>query len=288
MEAKLPKFISKEEAQKIFDEWLEKLEIKDRKKEIEDLVMYELTDGTRTSTDLKGWEAYFDGGLFILRLVHLLNLLGAKRFYVLTTGQKHRVRDNYKEIIDALVQEVGVYKKFAEENNIRLRFVGDLENMKYPHADIFRKALESLEKETSKNKFELFVLIDYSSEWATHNSEFEKLPNANVIVKHTKGQVNEGLWLPGKLEGNSFLYAQNGSMSSTWSDKELIFLIAASFRSMLLHRGQQYGKSYKQGETDWIRKKREDELSMVYKKFATKPKKRIVMFGQIGPEIYEF
>jgi len=288
MEAKLPKFISKEEAHKIFDDWLEKLEIKDRKKEIEELVIYELTDGTRTSTDLKGWKAYFDGGLFILRLVHLLNILGAKKFYVLTTGQKHRVRDNYNEIIDALVQEVGVYKKFAKENNIKLRFIGDLENMNYPHADVFKKALKGLEKETRDNKFELFVLIDYSSEWATHDKEFQKLPNANVIVKHTKGQVNEGLWLPTKLQGNSFVYAQNGSMSSIWSDKDLIFLIASTFRSMLLHKGQQYGKSYKEGETEYIRRKREDELSMVYKKFSAKPKKRIVMFGQIGPEIYEF
>ncbi|MFH1445715.1 MAG: hypothetical protein ABIF08_04545 [Nanoarchaeota archaeon] len=289
MELPVQNLINKEEAEKIFEECCKQIGIDANRGDIKDLVIYELTDGTRTSTELSGWEAYFDGGLFVLRLIHILNHLGCKNFYVLTTGKSHRIRENYKEIITALTKEVDVYRKYAKENGVRLRFVGDLENIEFEGAKEFLDSLNILENETSENKgLTVHILIDYSSDWATNNKEFPGLPNANIIIKHTKGQINDGLWLPGKLKNNSFVYAQNASMSKTWSDKDITYLVAISLRSMILHQGLQYGKSYCGDEVEHIKKHREEELSMIHKKLEPEIKKRVVIFSHIGPEIYEF
>ncbi|MBL7160637.1 MAG: hypothetical protein ISS93_02160 [Candidatus Aenigmarchaeota archaeon] len=257
--------------------------------QMKDLVIYELTDGTRTCSSLNGSDAYVDGGAFILRMAHLLNAVGARNFYVLTTGRNHKIRDNYMEIMDALLKEVDIYTEFASQQNICLRFVGDLEGISHPKAGEFREQLKALEKQTSTNTgMTLFVLIDYDTEWALSSEEFKGLPGANVIVKHTKGQVNEGLWLPGKLHGNSFVYAQNASSGRNWSDRDLLHLIAASLRSMILHKGLQYGKSYQEGEAEEIQNKREKDLSLVHRQLENPFTKRVVMFSHLGPEIYEF
>jgi hypothetical protein len=284
-----PVFPSESEVKKVFEDFCSELGIQNPYKEIENLVIYELTDGTRTSTDLNGWEAYFDGGIFIMRLVYLLNKLGCRNGYVLTTGDSHKSRDNYQDIIHALTKEVGIYEKFIRDNDIRLRFIGKLRDIKYPGAETFVSKIKDLEKESLKNKgFTLHVLIDYSTEWANQDPEFKELPNANVIVKHTKGQVNEGLWLPGKLNGNSFVYVQNASVNRNWSDRELICLIAVSLRSMIIHKGLQFSKKYNGNEAKAIKKIREEKLPLVHRQFSNDFKKRIVMFSNVGPEIYEF
>ncbi len=284
----LPELQGKEQIEREFAEVCRKLGVKDPRK-ARDLVIYELTDGTRTSTSLKGSDAYVDGGFFIMRMAHMLNALGAKAFYVLTTGRNHRIRDNYGVIMDALLREVDIYREFAKKVGIRLMFLGDMDGIEHPRAGEFRKRLRELEKLTSGNTgLVLYVLIDYSSWWASSSKRLEGLPGANIIVKHTKGQINEGLWLPGKLHGNSFVYVQNASSSRNWSDRDILYLIGASLRSMVLHQGLQYGKSYSEGEAGEIRKEREEKLSMVHRQLEKPFGKRIVMFSQTGPEIYEF
>ena len=276
--------IGKTEAVKIFDECSRKIGIYDNRDRVNDLVIYELTDGTRTSTNLRGWQSYFDGSLFILRLINIMNHLGSRNFYVLTTGESHRVRDNYADIMKALANSVDVYRTYAKENNIRLKFIGDIKTGK------FLKTLQKIEAETVDNKgLTVHVLIDYSFDWAIrYREQFQELPNANVIVKHTKGQVNDGLWLPGKLQNNSFVYVQNASASVNWSDKGIIWLIAIALRSMLLHEGLQYGKSYTEAEAEEIKLLREEKLSMVHKRMEPEISKRIIIFSAVGPEIFEF
>jgi hypothetical protein len=287
--SKIPELPGKEEIQEMYSKSCEKLGILDIKDNIKDLVIYELTDGTRTSLDTHDWKAYVDGGFFIMKLVHSLNSLGCKNFYVLTTGRNHRARDNYKEIIYALTNEVDVYRKFSMDNNIRMKFIGDIENLQYNGSDKFRSALQALEEETSKNTgLTMWVLIDYSSDWAHGRDDFKSLPPANVILKHTKGQVNEGLWLPGKLHGNSFVYAQNASVGSKWSYRDIVHLISISLRSMNFHKGRQYSKSYSPEEIEEIKKRREESLEMVHKQLESPFSKRVVMFSHVGPEIYEF
>lgn len=284
----MPMLPSQEKVEKMFNKACYKLRLSDEeKKAITSLALYELTDGTRTTTDLKGWEAYFDGGLFVMRLFYMLSKLGVKHSYVLTTGFRHQTRENYADIMTALQKEVSVYLEFATENNIKLKFIYDAQSLKKIKG--FISSLKELEKETKHNTgITMYILINYDSEWAAKDKSFSQLPNANVIVKHTKGQVNEGLWLPGKLHGNGFVYAQNGSMSSVWSDMDLMYLIVCCLRSMTQHQGMQYASAYKGDEDQVIREKRENELYMVHRKLTFRPKKRIVLFSKYGPEVYEF
>jgi len=252
-----------------------------------ELVIYELTDGTRTSTDLQGADAYLDGGMFSLRLMHMLDALGCKCAYVLTVGEGHKARENWQDMMDALKKSVALWTEYVEKHNIRLKFVGNFKELE--GLEDFKEELSKLERLSAKNSgLIVFVLVNYSSDWAYSDERFKQLPNANVIIKHTKGQVNEGLWLPGKLHGNSFMYVQQGSCSSTWNDEQLIKMIALAARSMVLHKGMQYSKSYEDGEKEEIRRKREVEMSMVHKQLSNKPSKRVVIFSHVGPEIYEF
>ena len=270
---------------KKFEQYCKKLSI--NMDEIKNLVIYELTDGTRTSMDAKGWENYFDGGIFILRLFHMLSVLGSKHAYVLTTGSKHQLRDNYHEIVEALKKQVDIYREFSEKQNIKLKFVADFSSLK--SKENFIKDIKKLEAYTSKNTgLTAHILINYSSDWAHKNRDFKNLPNANIIIKHTKGQVNEGLWLPGKLHNNGFVYAQNASVSRNWSDDQILWLIALSLKSMIAHKGKQYTKSYEEGEAEKIRELRENKLYMVHRKLKWKPNKRVIIFNDFGPEIYEF
>jgi hypothetical protein len=281
----IPKLPEKAEAEKIFSDACKKLGVD--KGRIGDLVVYELTDGTRTSTDLDGWEAYFDGGIFILRLFHLLSLLGAKHAYVLTTGEGHQKRDNYEDIIKSLQEQVEVYSNYVEDNDVRLKFVINAPTL--ARFSSFVRKLRELEKKSGKNNgLTIYVLVNYSAGWAMRSGALRDLPNANVIIKHTKGQVNEGLWLPDRLQNNSFVYAQQGSVSMNWTDRQLVYLIAIALRSMIFHQGQQYKKTYSGGEKEFIRKMREKKMHLVHKKLVAKPSKRVVMFSNVGPEIYEF
>jgi len=281
--------IKETEAKKIFNECCKKIGI-DSRDRIKDLVIYELTDGTRTSTNLKGWGAYFEGGMFVLRLTHILNHLGCKNFYVLTTGAGHRRRDNYEDILRAVKKVIfDVFRIYSIKNNIKLKFVGDIENISSEEFRDFSESLKLIERETSQNKgLVVHILIDYSFDWAIKSPEYKKLPGANVIVKHTKGQVNDGLWLPWKLQNNSFVYVQNASMSCNWSDRDIIWLVCISLRSMLLHEGLQYVKSYTEAEAEEIKLLREEKLSMIHKRLEQEISKRVIIFSPIGPEIYEF
>lgn len=281
----LPALPSKKTITQIFEARCKELDVDPTA--VADLVIYELTDGTRTSTDLTGPEAYYDGSLFVLRLVHVLDALGCRYAYVLTVGESHQIRDNWQDIMTALQKSVKLWTEYVKNHNIRIKFVGNFETLR--GMEDFKAALKNIERLSAKNDgMIIFILINYSSSWAYSDARFKQLPNANVIIKHTKGQVNEGLWLPDKLHDNSFVYVQQGSCSSTWSDEQLITLVALATRSMVLHKGLQYGKSYAEGEKEAIRQAREIEMSLVHRQLSKKATKRVVMFSHIGPEIYEF
>lgn len=256
---------------------------------IKELSIYELTDGERTSTDFSGWEPYFDGGLFITRMCHFLSILGSRHLTVLTTGEGHKARDNYPDILKALKICMDFYS-----NNLpqyKMKFIINQESLN-SHEKEFVEKLRKIEEKTAANNgdFTEYVLINYSTDWAiTHPNEFGKLPNSNVIVKHTKGQVNDGLWLPGKLKGNSFCYVQQASTSVNWTDDEIIALLAIALRTMILHKGLQYAKQYEnEAERNYIRQEREIKMHFVHEKLTKSPRKRIVIFSHLGPEIYEF
>ena len=284
--------LSKEDAISLFEDVSRTLEVK--RDALKDMIMYNLTDGNRTSSHLRGWDAYFDGGLFGLRLFNCLNQLGSKSAYIMTVAEKHEMRDNYKDIVKGMSRLVETYVEYAEKEGMRLTFVGNLESMaSNTHEEVrkFYTKLVEVEEYTSGNSnFNAYILMNYSETWAVEQGAelFKTLPTANVIVRHAKGYINGGLWLPGKLEGNTFVYVQNGSSNLTWTDREIVTLVALSLRSMMINHGTQYSKKYGEGEIENLREKREIELSFTHKCLSETAKKRMVIFSPVGPEVYEF
>lgn len=289
---------SNEEIRAIFKDCCENLEIDGSRKNMEELVIYDMTDGTRTSTELEGSDAYFDGGLFVMRFVHFLKVLGAKNSYINVIHEGHKDRVNYKDIYEGMRRHVEMYREYAKNKRVRLRFVGKYDvriDPKDTNYDL-RKDLKDLEGTTAKDaEHTVHFMINYSARWAAEEGKefFKALPEANVILRHAKGYVNGDMWLYGKLDSNSFVYAQNGSSNINWSDRQIITLIALCLRSMLLNKGTHLSKKYEGDEKDIVRQKREVELSFIHKSFydkstETKFQKRAVIFSSYGPEIYEF
>ena len=295
---KMYKYPSKKFIIDEFNNSCKALDILELKEHLKDLIIYEMTDGTRTSTDLNGDEGYVDGGIFCLRFIHIFRILGGQNLYVNVIHEGHKNRENYLDIFIGLVRLADIYKEFACKYKIRLKFIGNYSEKIDPkgYQDNFINQLKEIEDLTKDyTGLTVHFLINYSTRWAATKAGYlyDKLPEANVIVRHAKGYVNGDMWLYGKLDRNSFVYVQNGSSSLNWSDRQLIYLITLSFRSMLLNMGTHLSKSYKDGEKANIRKQREIDLSIVQKSFydtnkETKMAKRAVIFSSVGPEIYKF
>ncbi len=270
--------------------------IGDINENLKDIVIYEMTDGMRTSTRLEGGNAYFDGGIFCLRFIHMLRILGMSSCFVNVIEEKHTRRDNYAHIFDGLRKLYPIFSKYAEENNVRLVFLGDLKRSIQPEGlqGDFAGELRKLEQRTEKNSgFTAYFLINYSLDWAMKNPDkFEHTPMLDVTVRHTKFQFPTGMMLPAsRSDFCSLIYVQQGSAGTTWSDEQIVQLIALALRSKLLNSGTQYLKTYKEGEQDAIRCKRETGMFMVHKDLrnrASDNAKRAILAGPAGPEIYEF
>ncbi len=294
-----------ETAREVFREAAGILEIDNPEEESRELVIYEMTDGMRTSTDLSSADAYVDGGRFALRLIHLLKTFGAKSCYFNVIEERHRLRENYRSIFSGLKQLYPLYEKYSEESRVKLRFLGNLEERLEPSVEDgdFASELKRLESKTEGyGDFTAHFLINYSLDWAMQNREqFRDLPVINQIVRHTKFQFPTGMLLPPFLSDfSSCVYVQQGSSGSTWSDVQLTCLIALALRSMVINRGTQYLKKYSKLELDSVRLEREDRIYMRHNNLFTVGKralpsskyppntKRIIIAGPFGPEIYEF
>lgn len=283
------------------------LEVENPYEKIKGLVIHELTDGMRTSTNLEGSDAYFDGGIFALRLIHILKTLGSPYCYINVIESKHKQRVNYISIFKALKRLYPVFEDYAMNYNIKLKFVGDLDSKLEPKgfSGNFAKELKDLENKTSRNTgFTSYFFINYSLNWAMKNDEFFKdMPDANIIIRHTKLQWPIGMLLPpSKSDYASIVYIQQGSSSKRWSDGQLICLTAISLRSFVTNYGTQYSKKYGIGENDLIRQTREDTLYLKREELLNisgQPPfgiitgfppntKRAIIASPFGPEIYEF
>jgi hypothetical protein len=304
------------EGEEVLDTFLaacEALRIEHPLEKVRKMVIYEMTDGMRTSTDLEGSEAYVDGGIFSLRLFHILRILGSPACYINVIEERHRLRENYPQIYDALKRLYVIYDDYAAKFNVRLRFLGDLDSSIEPEgvSGHFAQDLKKLEEKTKNNStFTAHFLINYSLDWAVKNEAlFQLLPDVNVTVRHTKLQCPTGMMLPpSKSDYSSFVYVQQGSSSRTWTDPQLIYLVALALRSMMLNEATQYLKKYSSGERALVRSKREAEMYFVHEKLGslsfrvftpegkiTAPpptphilRKRVIIAGIFGPEIYEF
>jgi hypothetical protein len=300
------KFLSKKQLTKMFKEVCRKLNIDKPKENIKRLVIYEMTDGMRTSTNLVGSDAYVDGGLFVLRLIHILELLGAKSCYINVMEEKHKLRQNYPDIFGGLKRLCPVYDAYAVQHGVRYRFLGDIKSKIAPKdaAQGLTVDLKELEKKTiDHDNFTACFLINYSLEWAIRNKKlFEALPEVNVVIRHTKLQVPPSMLLPpSKSDYSSLVYAQQGSSSKNWNDRQLVYLISLALRSMILNQGTQYLKTYGPKEIGEVKRKREIELSLIHKHLPSgedteqlfsseiiSNTKRVIICSPFGPEIYEF
>ena len=298
-----------------FTKACECLRMKQYEKHMQDTVIYEMTDGMRTSTPHDGDVTYFDGGIFCLRFINILRALGMPACYVNVIEEKHKHRVNYRHIFDGLRKLYSVFDEYAEEYNIRLRFLGNLDERLEPpgQSGDFAGDLRELEKNTKSNKtFCAYFLMNYSLDWAMKNeSIFADVHNIDVTIRHTKLQFPTGMMLPpSKSDFTSLVYVQQGSASSTWSDQQLVDLVALALKSKILNVGTQYLKWYKVGERERVRFQREEDLffmhrrlfvdrlvsDILYEKVDDKsirmgypPKiKRVILAGAAGPEIYEF
>ncbi len=300
------------EIRKDFSEVCGSIGVKVSRGEMKNLVIYDMTDGTRTSTGLKGEDAYFDGGLFCLRLINFLNALGAKNAYINVIHEGHKKRANYEDIYKGMKKHVSVFAEFAKKNNIRLKFLGDYTSrieplklmlrgrirkdstskMEASYRFDFRNVLGRIEKLTARNTgMTAYFLINYSTKWAEKKGGkfFSKLPDVNAVIRHTKGYINGDMWIFDKFDSHTMVYAQNGSSSINWSDRQLLYLIALSLRSVQLNEGFHLSKKYDGSESETIRRKREQKLELVEKEFsAGSLPKRVIIFGPFGPEIYKF
>lgn len=306
---------TEKEIRKEFKKICEDVGVSGSREEMKNLVIYDMTDGTRTSTALKGEDAYFDGGLFCLRLINFLNALGSKNVYINVIHEGHKNRANYEDIYKGMKKHVGVYSEFAKKYNIRLKFLGDytsriepfklllrgrfrkdkVSKMEASYRFDFRNVLGGLEKTTARNTgLTVYFLINYSTKWAEKKGAnfFRKLPNVNAVVRHTKGYINGDMWIFDKFDNHTLVYAQNGSSSINWSDRQLLYLIALSLRSVKLNEGFHLSKKYAGNEKENIRENRERKLEMVDTDFYGGSEKnlpkRVIIFGPYGPEIYKF
>lgn len=296
--------LNKDDVTKIFRGICRKLNIKSSEENMRNLVIYEMIDGMRTSADLGDTEAYIQGGFFSARLIYLLKLLGAKACYINVTEERHKFRLNYKTILNALRELYPFYEKYAESYNIKYKFLGKI-GESTDDTTLFMTELKLLENKTAnKTGFIACFLINYSLEWAMQNLNlFETLPDVNVIIRHTKLQAPTGMLLPpSKSDNTSLVYVQQGAPSKTWSDYQILCLIALALRSMLSNQGTQYTKTYRAKERDIIKRKREIEAILVHKRLLGEENtqrvhllgensyrtKRAILGTSFGPEIYEF
>ncbi|OIQ05719.1 MAG: hypothetical protein AUK59_02795 [Candidatus Altarchaeum sp. CG2_30_32_3053] len=302
--------ISDEKISNIFKESAKNLNFSFSDDDLTDLCIYDMTDGTRTSTNLKGSNAYIDGGLFALRFTNILRALGAKNIYlnVIHTGHKKRV--NYKDIYEAMLKLVDVYLNYANKYNAKLKFLGNLdERIDFGDSKFnLREILKGLEKKTQNNKgITIHILINFSTRWLSKHEEiFKILPEINVVVRHTKGYINGDMQIFGRMDNHSLVYAQNGSSSTNWSNRQIVYLAAICLKSYILNKGTHLTKIYVSGEDEKVREDREIKLSLIHKDFydekekenrqenedkennKNKFKKRAIIFSAVGPEIYEF
>jgi hypothetical protein len=282
----------------MFKEACQKLGIKKPDEIMKKTIIYLMTDGTRTASNLEGEAAYIDGSEFSKRFVHVVKTVGGKACYVNVFEEFHQKRKDYSNIYSALVKVVPDWLDFVKKHNIRLKFIGKFDSPFSPNDknEDLRKHLKMLEDLTEKNEFTAHIFINFSREWALENREsFKEMPNINSVIRFTKGQgIPESMALPGKIEHESLIYIQQGSSSVNWSDRQIIFLVALALRANMRNMYYFLQSSYVDDDRERIRKQREEEGVFIDEDFYDKKEnegkkpKVAVIFSEVGPERYTF
>ena len=287
---------TEEKILEMFKEACQKLKIENLEENMKKTIIYLMTDGTRTASNLEGEAAYMDGSEFSKRFVHVVKTVGGKACYINVFEEFHQKRKDYSNIYSALVKVVPDWLEFVKKNNIRLKFIGKFDSSFSPDGkgEDLRKNLKMLEDLTAKNGFTAHIFINFSREWALENQEFFKhMPSINSIIRFTKGQgIPESMLPPGKVEHESLVYIQQGSSSINWTNRQIVFLVALALRANVRNMPYFLQSSYIEEDRGRIRRQREEERTFInedlYDKKDNKKPKVAVIFSEVGPERYTF
>jgi len=275
---------------KIWDKIIQKIDldiISDKNcKEIENLVIYDILDGSRSTLISKSkvdWDVELT--LYTLNIIHTLRALSAKNCYIMihTSYNRERGGKEFNQVLKKIALGAPLIKKYAIQNNIRCSCIGMQENYEYIH--LLRDIMES----TKNGHFHTYFLFDYNEKWIlTRNAQIllNNMPDIDVYIRHTKFQPSGG-WIPGKMSRSAFLYSQNGSIYSNWDSDELVTLLALSLLAKLLHKGEILNKTYiTREEVDQRYRLRELELFNKVIELQANPKKLFMIGSPIG--VYQF
>lgn len=257
------------------------LNISFNSKDLENLVIYDILDGTRStlSTD-DTFDYRLECAFFTLNLIHTLKALGIKNSYFMihTSYNRNRGENEFKLVLEKILLGAPFIKKYAIKNNIRCLCIGAKEN--YELIDILKEVMDS----TKDGDFNAFFLFDYAEFLPQSDGKkniFDVLPDIDVCIRHTKFQISGG-WIPGKMRKSVFLYSQNGSTYNNWKSDEIVALIAMSLFAKKLNEGEGLSKVYSDGEIKQRYIKREIDLFHKTVYFRKKPRKLFMLGSPVG------
>ncbi|HKZ23056.1 MAG TPA: hypothetical protein VJ224_01455 [Thermoplasmata archaeon] len=251
-------------------------------KELRDLVIYDIPDGTRSTLTVPPMmDVDLDAGMFCLALVHTLKSLGSRRAVLMTHTAYNRSRgpEDTRRILNVVAKAVEPVAQYARRHRIRLHLIGQTAG--YELGDLLTKNLEDFDNAP----FDAHFLVDYAEELFLSpegQQALATLPNIDVCVRHTKLQVSGG-WVPTKMLKCSYVYSQNGSLFSNWTYDEYAALAAVCLLSKKLMSGEILNKAYLDID-DVKRRYQLRELSLFQKsvRLREEPRKLFVVGSPIG------
>jgi hypothetical protein len=251
-------------------------------KELENLVIYDILDGTRSTLSMNNmFDHRLECAFFTLNLIHTLKSLGVKSSYFMvhTSYNRNRGEKEFKLVLEKILLGAPFVKKYAIQNNIRCLCIGANEN--YELRDVLKEVMEST-RDGSFNAFFLFDYAEYLPQSDEKQNVFDVLPDIDVCIRHTKFQISGG-WIPGKMRRSVFLYSQNGTTYSNWESDEIVALIAMSLFAKKINEGEGLSKIY--SDNDELKQryiKREIDLFHKTVYFREKPRKLFMLGSPIG------
>ena len=250
--------------------------------ELQNLVIYDILDGTRSTLSMNNmFDHRLECAFFTLNLIHTLKSLGVKNSYFMvhTAYNRSRGEKEFKLVLEKILLSTPFVKKYAIQNNIRCLCIGTKEN--YELRDVLKEVMEST-RNGSFNAFFLFDYTEYLPQSVEKQNIFDVLPDIDVCVRHTKFQISGG-WIPGKMRKSVFLYSQNGTTYSNWESDEIVALIAMSLFAKKINKGEGLSKIY--SDNDELKQryiKREIDLFHKTVYFREKPRKLFMLGSPIG------
>jgi len=252
---------------------------------IENLVIYDILDGTRTSLSEKPHYKIrneLEVPYYCLSFIYALSVLGAKScvFLVHTSYNRARGKKEFERIENSIKKSYKPFKKFLKKYLIKCHCLSL--NSNYEVIELLR----DLENETRNGKFDAYFLFDYNDEWQKSDKGvklIETLPEINVYIRHTKFQPSGG-WIPHKMKKSSFLYSQNGTTFSNWRYDEIISLVCMALLTKILNENESLDKKYPSyNDIRYRYKRRELDLFAKTIYLRENPKKLFILGSPLGP-----